>query len=85
MASLSILGQGITESLVEPEIDNPKGQGFANLLALGQCQKVVKRKVGALLAFLNGIGNHWNISLFHYRNHGSDYGRVLVGVQAPEE
>jgi threonine dehydratase len=38
-----------------------------------------------LLAFLNGIGNHWNISLFHYRNHGSDYGRVLVGVQAPEE
>lgn len=40
---------------------------------------------GALLAFLKAIGNLWNISLFHYRNHGSDYGRVLVGVQVPEE
>ena len=39
---------------------------------------------GALLAFLSGIGHRWNISLFHYRNHGSDYGRVLAGVQVPE-
>jgi threonine dehydratase len=39
---------------------------------------------GALLAFLTGIGHRWNISLFHYRNHGSDYGRVLVGVQVPQ-
>jgi threonine dehydratase len=39
---------------------------------------------GALLAFLTGIGHRWNISLFHYRNHGSDYGRVLAGVQVPE-
>ncbi len=39
---------------------------------------------GALLAFLSAIGNRWNISLFHYRNHGSDYGRVLAGVQVPE-
>jgi len=38
---------------------------------------------GALLAFLTAIGNRWNISLFHYRNHGSDYGRVLAGVQVP--
>ena len=38
---------------------------------------------GALLDFLNSIGNHWNISLFHYRNHGSDYGRVLAGIQVP--
>ena len=38
---------------------------------------------GALLAFLNAIGRKWNISLFHYRNHGSDYGRVLAGVQVP--
>jgi threonine dehydratase len=38
---------------------------------------------GALLAFLQAIGNRWNISLFHYRNHGSDYGRVLAGVQVP--
>jgi threonine dehydratase len=40
---------------------------------------------GALLAFLQAIGNRWNISLFHYRNHGSDYGRVLAGVQVPPE
>jgi threonine dehydratase len=26
---------------------------------------------------------HWNISLFHYRNHGADYGRILVGIQVP--
>jgi threonine dehydratase len=38
---------------------------------------------GALLQFLNRIGSRWNISLFHYRNHGSAYGRVLVGMQVP--
>jgi threonine dehydratase len=38
---------------------------------------------GALLRFLRAIGSHWNISLFHYRNHGSDYGRVLAGIQVP--
>jgi threonine dehydratase len=40
---------------------------------------------GALLAFLRAIGDRWNISLFHYRNHGSDYGRVLAGVQVTRE
>lgn len=38
---------------------------------------------GALLRFLNRIGERWNISLFHYRNHGAAYGRVLVGIQVP--
>ena len=38
---------------------------------------------GALLDFLTRIGNRWNISLFHYRNHGAAYGRVLVGMQIP--
>jgi len=36
---------------------------------------------GALLRFLQAIGSRWNISLFHYRNHGSDHGRVLAGIQ----
>ena len=36
---------------------------------------------GALLDFLNKMSNKWNISLFHYRNHGAAYGKVLVGVQ----
>ena len=41
---------------------------------------------GALLDFLDAIGTDWNISLFHYRNHGSDYGRILTGIQvAPED
>lgn len=39
---------------------------------------------GALLDFLNSIGTDWNISLFHYRNHGSDYGRILAGIQVPD-
>jgi len=40
---------------------------------------------GALLKFLKAVGPAWNISLFHYRNHGSDYGRVLAGIQVPAE
>ncbi|MBD2857867.1 threonine ammonia-lyase, biosynthetic [Spongiibacter sp. KMU-158] len=37
---------------------------------------------GALMNFLTRLGNRWNISLFHYRNHGAAFGRVLVGLQA---
>ncbi|MCY4642221.1 MAG: threonine ammonia-lyase, biosynthetic [Gammaproteobacteria bacterium] len=40
---------------------------------------------GALLNFLEMIGQEWNISLFHYRNHGAAYGRVLAGIQVPAE
>ncbi|MBT8091653.1 MAG: threonine ammonia-lyase, biosynthetic [Gammaproteobacteria bacterium] len=40
---------------------------------------------GALLDFLDAIGTEWNISLFHYRNHGSDYGRVLAGIDVPPD
>jgi len=42
-------------------------------------------RLGALMDFLSAVGSQWNISLFHYRNHGSDYGRVLAGVQVPPE
>ncbi len=38
---------------------------------------------GALMKFLNSMSHDWNISLFHYRNHGTDYGRILVGIQVP--
>lgn len=37
---------------------------------------------GALISFLNSLGTRWNISMFHYRNHGAAYSRVLMGVQA---
>ncbi len=40
---------------------------------------------GALLRFLDRMGEDWNISLFHYRNHGAAYGRILVGIQVPDD
>ena len=40
---------------------------------------------GALMNFLTQMSAGWNISLFHYRNHGADYGRVLVGMQVPAD
>ncbi|MEA3278921.1 MAG: threonine ammonia-lyase, biosynthetic [Pseudomonadota bacterium] len=40
---------------------------------------------GALLSFLSGLGRRWNISLFHYRNHGAAYGRVLMGLQVAHD
>ncbi len=39
---------------------------------------------GALLKFLDQMEPDWNITLFHYRNHGADYGRILVGLQVPD-
>lgn len=40
---------------------------------------------GALMRFLSAMPPNWNISLFHYRNQGADYGRVLIGLQIPED
>lgn len=40
---------------------------------------------GALFKFLHTLGTHWNISLFHYRNHGTDYGRVLAGFELSQK
>ena len=40
---------------------------------------------GALIRFLTSMSRGWNISLFHYRNHGADHGRVLVGMQVPPQ
>ncbi len=48
------------------------------------CRFEFPERPGALLRFLQSIGTSWNISLFHYRNHGSDYGRVLAGIQVPK-
>ncbi|MDX9700353.1 MAG: threonine ammonia-lyase, biosynthetic [Rhodocyclaceae bacterium] len=46
---------------------------------------VFPERPGALMNFLANLRSDWNISLFHYRNHGSDFGRVLVGMQVPAE
>ena len=40
---------------------------------------------GALKTFLHSLGDRYNVSLFHYRNQGSDIGRVLAGIQVPEK
>ena len=40
---------------------------------------------GALLKFLQTLGAHWNISLFHYRSHGTDFGRVLAAFEANDQ
>tara|TARA_B100000614_G_scaffold254720_1_gene270596 strand:- start:134 stop:1660 length:1527 start_codon:yes stop_codon:yes gene_type:complete len=45
---------------------------------------VFPEKPGELYNFLDTIGSEWNISLFHYRNHGADFGRVLIGFQASD-
>jgi threonine dehydratase len=46
---------------------------------------VFPERPGALMKFLSTMRPNWNISLFHYRNQGADYGRILVGMQVPPE
>ncbi len=57
-----------------PQVDNERIYRF-----------VFPEQPGALMKFLSHLRSDWNISLFHYRNHGSDYGRVLVGMQVPPQ
>lgn len=61
---------------------------------IGGCLKVPNERIirfafperpGALRKFLEGLQLGWNISLFHYRNHGGDLGKVLAGIQVPDE
>jgi threonine dehydratase len=47
------------------------------------CRFEFPERPGALVAFLETLGGRWNISLFHYRNHGADFGRVLAGFEVP--
>lgn len=56
-----------------PQVDNEQLYNFT-----------FPERPGALLRFLTRMGQRWNISLFHYRNHGAAYGRVLVGVQVDD-
>jgi threonine dehydratase len=48
------------------------------------CRFQFPERPGALSRFLNGLQPDWNITLFHYRNHGADFGRVLAGIQVPQ-
>jgi len=47
------------------------------------CRFEFPERPGALMTFLEQLGGRWNISLFHYRNHGADFGRVLAGFEVP--
>ena len=47
------------------------------------CRFEFPERPGALLHFLDKVGGRWNISLFHYRNHGADFGRVLAAFEVP--
>ena len=46
---------------------------------------IFPERPGALMQFLGSMNPSWNISLFHYRNHGQDYARILVGLQVPQD
>jgi threonine dehydratase len=72
--------------------DNEVAKLHVRYMVGGHAQGLMDEKIyrfefperpGALLKFLRAIGDQWNISLFHYRNHGADYGRVLAGIQVP--
>lgn len=78
---------------VEDLSDNELAKLHVRHMVGGSSKKITNERLfrfefperpGALLDFLKAIGNDWNISLFHYRNHGSDYGRILAGIQVPE-
>ena len=60
-----------------PEGERPPGQELLYRFAFPE-------RPGALMAFVTALHPNWNISIFHYRNHGADVGRIVVGVQVPD-
>lgn len=65
--------------MIGGHLAHPAPSGMKELLYRFQFPE----RQGALMKFLRAMNPTWNISLFHYRNHGADYGRVLVGIQVP--
>jgi threonine dehydratase len=59
------------------------GGRSANVQDEQVCRFEFPERPGALMVFLEKLGGRWNISLFHYRNHGADFGRVLAGFEVP--
>jgi threonine dehydratase len=88
IGSLRIAGYGVTDMT-----DNETAKLHVRYMVGGHVNGSVANerlyrfefpeRKGALLKFLQAIGTRWNITLFHYRNHGSDYGRVLAGIDVP--
>ena len=74
--------------------DNEMAKSHIRYMVGGHAAKVKNEQVyrfifperpGALLRFLSHMSQRWNISMFHYRNHGAAYGRILVGIQVPDD
>ncbi|MCH9671133.1 MAG: threonine ammonia-lyase, biosynthetic [Gammaproteobacteria bacterium] len=74
--------------------DNEMAKLHVRYMVGGRCGKTTNERLyrfefperpGALLTFLKSMGGQWNISLFHYRNHGSAYGRVLAGIEVRDD
>ena len=88
LASLRVAGYGV-QDMSDSELAKLHVRYMVGGHARELADEVVYRfefpeRPGALLKFLQAVGTRWNISLFHYRNHGSDYGRVLAGIQVPK-
>ena len=88
ISSLSDLGYPLADlsnnEMAKLHIRHMVGGSSANLENERLFRFEFPERPGALLDFLQAIGTEWNISLFHYRNHGSDHGRVLAGIQVPD-
>ncbi len=89
MAELRAAGFGVTD-MTDNEIAKLHVRYMVGGHARGLEHELLLRfefpeRPGALLRFLEAVGTRWNISLFHYRNHGSDAGRVLAGIQVPPQ
>jgi threonine dehydratase len=87
IASLKAAGYGVTD-MTDNEMAKLHVRYMVGGPARGIQNELLYRfefpeRPGALMRFLQAIGSRWNISLFHYRNHGSDYGRVMAGIQVP--
>jgi threonine dehydratase len=79
-ATLDLTGDELAKQHLRHLVGGRSAQASDERLV--RCQ--FPERPGALMKFLDALHPNWNISLFHYRNQGADYGRVLVGVQVPD-
>lgn len=92
---LAVISEQLTEAgLSNVDLTNDEiAKIHIRYMVGGRTEKVANERLvsfefperpGALSRFLNHMRAEWNITLFHYRNHGADYGRILVGIDVPE-
>jgi threonine dehydratase len=89
VAALEAHGYGVVD-MTDNEMAKLHGRYMVGGRVPGLADELLYRfqfpeRPGALAQFLEGMAQGWNISLFHYRNHGAAEGRVLIGIQVPRE